>query len=296
MFLKFLYLRRSQEGLEQFYTREQKKRKNRNKRWEADPTTVPIKIGLILLSLLYLRNQAIWHFIIREVSKTQSSTTTKQSESREIPLPWNAEWKTASFSWVEFLTRTYQPVISLSPICCRGSISKHHFLASNHACHYNPKALRLHARYPLKAVTSGLERHQLYIMVIALACLLPEPYEQISLFPFPLQHLSLGTASAGSATSDTAPPCPLCSQRYRSRRDTVLVCPSSESLCAHIPPVFPTGFLSSVSSLPLQPHHPSQPCTPCFPAGTVPVGNTCIAATAAVSPCPAQPPRGFWVL
>lgn len=183
----------------------------------------------------------MWHCIIREMSKIWSFTITKQSEIWEIPLPWKADWKTASFSWTEFLTHcTEQPVISLSPICCRGSISKHHFLASNYACHYNPKAPRLHACYPLKAVTSGLERHQLYIMGIAIAYVLPKPYEQISLFPFPLQHLSLGTESAGSATSDTAPLCPLCSQRYGSRMDAVLVCLSSESPCAQALPILPT--------------------------------------------------------
>lgn len=119
--------------------------------------------------------------------------------------------------------------MSLSPICCRGSISKH-FLASNHACHYNPKAPRLHMHYPLKAVISGVERHQLYTMGIAIAYLLPKPYEQISPFPFPLQHLRLGMVSAGSATSDLAPLCPLYFQAYGSRMDTALVCSSSESL------------------------------------------------------------------
>lgn len=83
--------------------------------------------------------------------------------------------------------------------------------------------------YPLKAVISGLERHQLYIMGIAIAYLLPKPYEQISLFPFPLQHLRLDVMSAGSA-SDPATLCPLFFQCYGSRMDTALVCPSSESL------------------------------------------------------------------
>lgn len=84
--------------------------------------------------------------------------------------------------------------------------------------------------YALEVVISGLERHQLYIMGIAIAYLLPKPYEQISLFPFPLQHLSLGVMSAGSATSDSGPLCPLCFQCCGSRMDAALVCPSSESL------------------------------------------------------------------
>lgn len=41
--------------------------------------------------------------------------------------------------------------------------------------------------YPLKAVISGVERHQLYIMGIAIAYLLPKPYEQI---PFPIPFSS----------------------------------------------------------------------------------------------------------
>lgn len=116
--------------------------------------------------------------------------------------------------------------------------------------------------YPLKAVISGLERHQLYIMGIAIAYLLPKPYEQISLFPFPLQHLSLGMVSAGSATSDPAPPCPLCFQCYGSRMDAVLVCPSSESL--ELLRLFPfsqeSKFLSTASSFLLQLGAPGQPC------------------------------------
>lgn len=84
--------------------------------------------------------------------------------------------------------------------------------------------------YPLKAVISGLERHQLYIMGTAIAYLLPKPYEQISLFPFPLQHLRLGMVSAGRATSDPAPLCPLYFQCHGSRMEAALVCPSSESL------------------------------------------------------------------
>ena len=134
-------------------------------------------------------------------------------------------------------------------------------------------------------------------MGIAIAYLLPKPYEQISLFPFPLQHLSLGTESAGSATSDTAPLCPSALSAMDPEWTLYSCVPALKPPVLRLFPFFPQGkFLSSAFSFLLQLHPPSQPCTPRFPARIVPVGNTCIAATAAVFPCPAQPPRGLWVL
>lgn len=84
---------------------------------------------------------------------------------------------------------------------------------------------------------------------------------------------------------------------YTSRRDTVPVCPSSESPCTHIHPIF-LGENFLTSHLQFSPSAPSShpALHPHFPAHVIPVGNTCTAATAAVFPCPAQPPRGLWVL
>lgn len=82
-------------------------------------------------------------------------------------------------------------------------------------------------------------------------------------------------------------------QCHGPRMDTVFVSPSSESPLRFFS-FSPQGkFLSSASSFLLQLHHP---CIPRVPVHIIPVGKTCIAASAAVFSCPAQPPRGLWVL
>lgn len=113
-------------------------------------------------------------------------------------------------------------------------------------------------------MTSGLEKHQLYIMGIAIAYLLPAPSEQISLFLFFLQHLSVGTESAGS-TADTAP---LCLSTLSATHPEGMLCPCAPALN---PPAltfapFSWGkiFSPHISSFPLQLHPPTQLCTHTF--------------------------------